>query len=68
MFRCENCGTGFNATVASVSENCPRCRANGVEARLSFKLFEREDPKAGGAALRGRRSHPRSASPREPGR
>lgn len=40
MFRCERCGTGFNATVASVSESCPRCRAQGVAARLSFRLFE----------------------------
>lgn len=42
MFRCENCGTGFNATVASVSETCPRCKAGGTEARLIFRLFETE--------------------------
>jgi hypothetical protein len=42
MFRCENCGTGFNPTVASISETCPRCKAGGVEARLSFRLFEAE--------------------------
>lgn len=40
MFRCENCGTGFNATVASVSETCPRCKAGGIEARLTFRLFD----------------------------
>jgi hypothetical protein len=40
MFRCENCGTGFNATVAWASETCPRCKAGGTEAKLSFKLFE----------------------------
>lgn len=46
MFRCENCGTGFNATVVSVSETCPRCKAGGVEARLSFRLFD-SDQKEG---------------------
>jgi predicted nucleic acid-binding Zn-ribbon protein len=40
MFRCERCGTGFNPTVATVAERCPRCRIRGVEARLSFRLFE----------------------------
>jgi hypothetical protein len=47
MFRCENCGTGFNATVASVSETCPRCKANGTEARLTFRLFEAADRDVG---------------------
>ncbi len=45
MFRCENCGTGFNATVVSVSETCPRCKAGGVEARLSFRLFDSDQKK-----------------------
>jgi hypothetical protein len=40
MFRCENCGTGYNATVVSVLETCPRCKAGGTEAKLSFRLFE----------------------------
>ncbi len=40
MYRCERCGTGFNPTVASALENCPRCQAQGVAAPLSFRLFE----------------------------
>lgn len=40
MYRCERCGTGFNPTVASALENCPRCKAQGVAAPLSFRLFE----------------------------
>jgi hypothetical protein len=47
MFRCDRCGTGFNPTVASAAENCPRCRANGVESPLSFRLFE---PRGGDTA------------------
>ena len=41
MFRCERCGTGFNATVAAALEGCPRCRTrDGVSAEVSFRLFE----------------------------
>ena len=40
MFRCERCGTGFNPTVASAYESCPRCRAHGVTSKLSMRLFE----------------------------
>lgn len=40
MFRCERCGTGYNATVVAVSEVCPRCRSKGVQGRLSLRLFE----------------------------
>lgn len=64
MFRCENCGTGFNATVASGLEHCPRCKAGGIEARLSFRLFEAErragsgeaETKTGGTASKRSRS------------
>jgi predicted nucleic acid-binding Zn-ribbon protein len=41
MYRCERCGTGFNPTVASALESCPRCQAQGVAAPLSFRLFEK---------------------------
>ena len=40
MFRCESCGTGFNPMIVWVSEICPRCKAGGVESRLSYRLFE----------------------------
>jgi len=40
MYRCERCGTGFNPVVAAASEKCPRCQAQGVDAPLSFRLFE----------------------------
>ena len=39
MFRCESCRTGFNATIVSVSETCPRCKAMGMESRLVFSPF-----------------------------
>lgn len=43
MYRCERCGTGFNPTVASASEHCPRCQAQGISAPLSFRLFEAKE-------------------------
>lgn len=46
MYRCERCGTGFNPTIASALENCPRCQGQGVAAPLSFRLFERKDETA----------------------
>jgi hypothetical protein len=61
MFRCECCGTGFNPTVASVSETCPRCRAAGIDAKLRFRLFE---PDRRAAEARPRRD----GAEAEPGR
>jgi hypothetical protein len=46
MYRCERCDTGYNPTVASASEHCPRCQAQGIEAPLSFRLFEPQDRSA----------------------
>lgn len=40
MYRCERCGTGYNPVIAAASEKCPRCQAQGVDASLSFRLFE----------------------------
>ncbi|MFN8216596.1 MAG: hypothetical protein U0R71_08365 [Solirubrobacterales bacterium] len=50
MFRCGNCGTGFNATVASVSETCPRCKASGVVSPLALEEQEADaNPQADAA-------------------
>ena len=41
MFHCGRCRTSFNATVASASGDCPRCRArDGVASPLHFRLFD----------------------------
>ena len=45
MYRCERCGAGFNPVVAANTESCPRCKAAGIDSRLSFKLFEKTDPR-----------------------
>lgn len=37
MFRCERCGSCYNAMHAAAIEHCPRCRIrDGIEAPLSF--------------------------------
>jgi late competence protein required for DNA uptake (superfamily II DNA/RNA helicase) len=43
MFRCERCGSGYNANHVGV-ENCPRCMlVDRVQAPLSFKMFKIAD-------------------------
>ena len=49
MFRCERCGTGFNPTVAAFMDGCPRCKARGVAAKVSFKLFDSPAQQVAGA-------------------
>lgn len=40
MFKCERCGSGYNANHIGV-ENCPRCMLlDRVQAPLSFKMFK----------------------------
>lgn len=39
MFKCERCGSGYNANYIGV-ESCPRCLLlDRVQAPLSFKMF-----------------------------
>jgi len=47
MFKCERCGSGYNANHIGV-ENCPRCMLlDGVVAPLTFKMFRiAETPQA----------------------
>lgn len=41
MFRCERCGTGFDALRTAGREHCPRClRRDKAKARLAFTAFE----------------------------
>lgn len=41
MFRCEQCGSSFNAMRSVGIENCPRCQArDGKKVPLKFKAFE----------------------------
>jgi hypothetical protein len=65
MFKCERCGSRFNAMHAAAIEHCPRCRIrDGIEAPLSFSPLEIPE---------GMRSRPRvrrvpSKAPLEPPR
>jgi hypothetical protein len=44
MFKCERCGSRFNAMHAAAIEHCPRCRIrDGIEAPLSFSPLEIPD-------------------------
>ena len=43
MFKCERCGSGYNANHIGV-ENCPRCLLlDRVQAPLSFEMFRISD-------------------------
>lgn len=40
MFKCERCGSGYNANHIGV-ENCPRCLLlDRVQSPLSFQMFK----------------------------
>jgi DNA-directed RNA polymerase subunit RPC12/RpoP len=40
MFRCERCGSNYNALYAAPLENCPRCQIRDrTAAPLTFKAF-----------------------------
>jgi hypothetical protein len=52
MFYCERCGSRFNETVAAASSNCPRCREEGVESQLRFRLFSRTALRGAGVELK----------------
>jgi predicted nucleic acid-binding Zn-ribbon protein len=40
MFRCERCGSNYNALYAATLENCPRCQVRDrAAAPLTFKAF-----------------------------
>ena len=40
MFRCERCGSNYNALYAAALENCPRCQIRDrTAAPLTFKAF-----------------------------
>jgi hypothetical protein len=44
MFRCERCGSRYNAMHAVAIENCPRCQIRDrTTAPLTFKPFQRTD-------------------------
>lgn len=48
MFRCENCGSGYSAQIASSWQFCPRCQAREKrKVPLTFELGWRHA--AGGA-------------------
>jgi predicted nucleic acid-binding Zn-ribbon protein len=41
MFRCERCGSSYNALRSVGIENCPRCQARDRKrVPLTFKAFE----------------------------
>lgn len=41
MFRCERCGSSYNALRSVGVENCPRCQARDRKrVPLTFKAFE----------------------------
>lgn len=41
MFRCERCGSRYNAMHAVAIENCPRCQIRDrTTAPLTFKPFQ----------------------------
>ena len=41
MFKCERCGSRYNAMHAAAIESCPRCRIrDGIDAPLSFSPLE----------------------------
>jgi predicted nucleic acid-binding Zn-ribbon protein len=43
MFRCERCGSSYNALRSVGIENCPRCQARDRKrVPLTFKAFERQ--------------------------
>lgn len=49
MFRCERCGSSYNALRSVGIEHCPRCQARDRKrVPLTFKVFERR-PEAKGA-------------------
>jgi late competence protein required for DNA uptake (superfamily II DNA/RNA helicase) len=64
MFKCERCGSGYNANYIGV-ESCPRCLLlDRVQAPLSFKMFRMNESRAeslGQAALPS--ESPEAASP-----
>jgi predicted nucleic acid-binding Zn-ribbon protein len=44
MFRCERCGSNYNALYAATLENCPRCQIRDrTAAPLAFKAFRLPD-------------------------
>jgi len=44
MFRCERCGSRYNAMYAAAFENCPRCQIRDrTAAPLTFKAFHLPD-------------------------
>jgi len=44
MFRCERCGSNYNALYAATLENCPRCQIRDrTTAPLAFKAFRLPD-------------------------
>lgn len=46
MFKCERCGSGYNANYIGV-ESCPRCLLlDRVQAPLAFKMFKINDTEA----------------------
>ena len=70
MFRCERCGSRYNAMHAVAIENCPRCQIRDrITAPLSFKPFQTTDSVTSASAQAGtdrpgpaRRPRPESLS------
>ncbi|HEV7769631.1 MAG TPA: hypothetical protein VGO66_03115 [Solirubrobacterales bacterium] len=58
MFRCERCGSSYNALRTVGVEHCPRCQARDRKhVPLTFKAFERfEKPASTNPESTGQRS------------
>lgn len=67
MFKCERCGSGYNANYIGV-ESCPRCLLlDRVQAPLSFKMFKIAEAEASQPLGEARAAgQPPEAAPRQP--
>jgi DNA-directed RNA polymerase subunit RPC12/RpoP len=68
MFRCERCGSDYNALYAATLENCPRCQVRDrTAAPLTFKAFRlAEVERVRSAPLAATRVNPAAPDQRVP--